>query len=315
MSQSDATRTPGPATHVDDARRPLPDRDDRRPGVAADAANRSSGSANRNVNDASRDEAPRSKADRTGTGDEPAFRVREMPAANRAPLMIGPDQPVGEAVHLMMEYDYSRLPVGNGPRGVKGMISWKHLARKLVVQQERPCDKVAHCMQRTVRSVHDHDGLFEAIDAVQKYGYVLVRNGRDEVCGILTAYDIADRFDSLAKPFMLIEEIEKHLRKLVGELPLDILRSARRPGQTGPQIDGVGDLTFSEYVTLLSDDANWKALRINLDRKRLAESVDRTRVIRNTVMHFSPKGIDDDAMDHLRRFAGLLHGLDRARRA
>ena len=93
---------------------------------------------------------------------DPTYLVSEMAAANRLPTMIAPDQSIGKAVHVMMEHGYSQLPVGTGPTSVKGMLSYKGLVRKLVVQKGGPCQTVGQCMKRQVRYVHWTDGFFHA---------------------------------------------------------------------------------------------------------------------------------------------------------
>jgi len=51
-----------------------------------------------------------------------------------------------------------------------------------------------------------------------EFGYVLVRDQRDRrITGIVTASDLSLQFQALAEPFLLLREIELHVRQLLGD--------------------------------------------------------------------------------------------------
>ena len=85
-------------------------------------------------------------------GDDVSARIRisRLDAANRAPLCICPDANISEAITLMLQHDYSQLPVTTKPRDVKGLISWKSLGSRLALG--KPCSKVRECMEEIGRA-------------------------------------------------------------------------------------------------------------------------------------------------------------------
>jgi CBS domain-containing protein len=58
-----------------------------------------------------------------------------LPAANRKPLCVSPDAEVSEAITLMLQQDYSQLPVTTTEHSVRGMISWRSLGLRLALKE------------------------------------------------------------------------------------------------------------------------------------------------------------------------------------
>ena len=57
--------------------------------------------------------------------------------------------------------------------------------------------------------------LLDVTEDIANQGYVLVRGEDKVITGIVTASDFAVQFRRLAEPFLVIEEIERYLRRLV----------------------------------------------------------------------------------------------------
>jgi predicted transcriptional regulator len=118
-----------------------------------------------------------------------------------------------KAVTLMLQHDFSQLPVMQGEREVKGMITWKSIASKQALGCK--CDQVGDCRE-DARIVDSNRTLFDAIPTIVEYGYVLVRDQRDRrINGVVTASDLSLQFQALAEPFLLLREIELHVRQLL----------------------------------------------------------------------------------------------------
>ncbi len=58
----------------------------------------------------------------SGQSTDPTYRISKLEAANRPPVFVSPDATLSEAVTLMMENDFSQLPVMTSDREVKGAI-------------------------------------------------------------------------------------------------------------------------------------------------------------------------------------------------
>jgi CBS domain-containing protein len=73
------------------------------------------------------------------------IKIGVLAAANKPPLCISPDAGISEAITLMLQHDFSQLPVTTTERDVKGIISWKSLGSRLALGKQ--CKKVRECME------------------------------------------------------------------------------------------------------------------------------------------------------------------------
>lgn len=123
------------------------------------------------------------------------------------------------------------------------------------------------------------------------------------ICGIVTAYDISAQFQQLSEPFLLLGDIENHVRYLISKtFTLDELRKVKDAADVDRVIEDVSDLTFGEYVRLLQNDENWRKLNMRIDRKTFTDWLDKVREIRNDVMHFDPDPIESGDLQLLKDF-------------
>lgn len=243
-----------------------------------------------------------------GAASEPAFRVSRLLAASTKPLSVPPDCTLREAVTLMLRHDFSQLPVMTNERDVKGVVSWESIAPKLVLRNDR-VELVRDCMKQH-HEVMSTDSLFRVISRIVEHSYVLVRGEDRTITGIVTTTDLSLQFQQLSEPFLLLSEIENHIRLLIdGKFTADDLNSVKDQADPDRVIETVADLTFGEYIRLLENPANWGKTQIQVDRKIFVKELDKVRLIRNDVMHFDPDGITAEDHGLLRHFVQFLHEM------
>lgn len=241
--------------------------------------------------------------------EDPAGRIGRLEAANRRPLCVAPDAEIAEAIMLMMQHDYSQLPVTTTERDAKGMFSWKSLGSRLALGKK--CQKVRECMDPAY-DISADASLFEAIPAIIEHECVLVRDGGRLIVGIVTTADLSVQLKQLGEPFLLLGQIENHIRSLIADkYTKGELAEARDPADSGRQIEDVADLTLGEYVRLLENPRKWGKLDLMIDRKTFCGELKRVLQIRNDVMHFDPDPIGDDDLGVLRKFARFLSELQK----
>ena len=241
--------------------------------------------------------------------DDPTVRIGALEAANRKPTIVKPDKPLTVATTLMHLNDYSQLPVMVNERDVKGVISWKSIGSKLALEHE--CELVRHCMDQA-RIIGIGAPLLDAIGDISEHGYVLVRGTDNTITGIVTASDMVHQFTQLASPFLVIGEIEGHLRRLVyKKFTIQEFRDASLSDEGGRSITGSADLTFGDYCRLLQNPEYWSRLGLSIDRVTFTKHLDAVREIRNDVMHFEPDGLEPEheaaLKDLARFFRNLVH--------
>ncbi len=246
-------------------------------------------------------------APRPSPPPDPTLRIGALKAATKSPVSVRPQSPLSEATFTMQMKNYSQVPVMRTDRDVSGMVTWKSINRR--GSQEPESKPVDDCMDERVNVLPDNCRLFEAVRTVLDHEYVLVRARNKTITGIVTMADLLREVGRLAEPFLLIGEIEGHLRNLIhGKFTLDQLSAAseapdpdsRGEIQPSRKVEGPEDLTFGGHCRLLESKDNWEQLALNTNRKTFVKHLHSVREIRNNVMHFNPDELDDDKRKELR---------------
>lgn len=239
---------------------------------------------------------------------DPTYRIGRLRWANVTPTSLAPNQSVMQAVTVMLTNDFSQLPVMVGEREVKGAVSWSSIGKSLALGEK--CLEVRECME-SPRIISSDTSLFDAITEIVKHQYVLVRDPSNKISGIVTTSDLSLEFQQLTEPFLLLAEIENHVRYLIqkGGFTTKQLQQYCEHESDQSAADGVFGLAFGDYIRLLESEESWGQLSLALDRAIFIKKLDEAREIRNNVMHFDPDGITDQELDALRKFAGFLQKL------
>ncbi|MGA2588638.1 MAG: CBS domain-containing protein [Bryobacteraceae bacterium] len=242
------------------------------------------------------------------SSDDPTFRIGSLPAANKKLIVVNQNDSLTKAITLMLQHDFSQLPVMQGEREVKGVVTWKSVGSKQALGCK--CEQVGDCRE-DARIVDSNRTLFDAIPTIVEYGYVLVRDQRDRrITGIVTASDLSLQFQALAEPFLLLREIELHVRQLLGNkltiADFDVFDHAP-PSIYKPQ--NVADLTFGQYVRLFQNHQTWSKLGLRIDPGVLTALLEDVRLIRNDVMHFDPDPMTADELGTLKRAVRFMQDL------
>ena len=235
---------------------------------------------------------------------DPTVRIRVLPTAHCKLTRVRPNNPLSKATTLMLIKDFSQLPVMANDRDVKGVVSWRSIGTTFTLGGQS--DEVRHWMEPH-REIGINAPLFNAIKDIWEHGYVLVRDLDRTISGIVTASDFARQFAQLAQPFLVIGEIELHLRNLVSKFTLEEM--AEVSDDQGPPIEGSWDLNFGAYCRLLENPDRWDRLGLRVDRATFVHNLGQVREIRNEVMHFAPDGLDPDEVEKLQRVAMFLRML------
>ena len=241
---------------------------------------------------------------------EPTVRIGAIDAANRKPVSVSPHAPISVATTIMQSHDFSQLPVMESEYNVKGVISWKSIGISLSLGRDR--EFVRDCMDTLFPEIPINTPFSESIRHIVQYGYVLVRDERKRISGIVTSSDLAHQFDHLAGPFLTLGEIEGYLRSLVHrKFTVDELNESLS-GSGGKQtVSNPEELTLGGYRQLLGREKFWNRLNLNLDRKEFVKQLDWVREKRNDVMHFDPDGLEPEDVEKLEKFAKLFRNLRR----
>ena len=234
------------------------------------------------------------------------LRVDILEAAHNPPTTVAPSHDLKTAITQMMSNDFSQIPVMEGQREVKGIITWESIGSKTAMGQIS--DDVKVYMERA-EIIDGQQPFFDAVSVIARTGYVLVRGQDNIITGIVTASDLNDQFLQLAEPFLLVGEIESHIRRVIhGRFTREELvgLSNASDNQT---IDHIANLTFGDYCRLLEDPTRWEKLNLPFERTVFVKLLHEIRDIRNNVMHFNPDGLDPEEVRKLRNASRFFQRL------
>lgn len=238
---------------------------------------------------------------------DPTYRVSKLAVANRTPTSVKPDTTLTEASTIMLANDFSQLPVMNTDREVKGVVSWRSIGTRLSLGQH---PNTANEAMEPYAEIKTDASLFAAIPLIVQHEYVLIRGSDQRIMGIVTTSDLSLQFQQMTEPFLLLGEIENHIRRLISAHFIQAELSVIKDSTDGErEIETAADLTFGEYKRLLEVPGHWERLNLCIDRSVFIRLLDKVREIRNDVMHFDPDGIPENDLNSLRDFARFLRTL------
>ena len=231
-------------------------------------------------------------------------RIGILKAANSGVVSVTPNDTLSTATTRMRMKGYSQLPVMKDSRDVKGVVSWRSIG-EAYLHGHKPTT-VGECKVK-VHEVDTNTMLADATEEIYKHGYVLVRGEDRRITGIVTGEDLALQYKELSHPFLLVGEIEHHLRNLVwGRFTVNELNEVSNGEK---QVNGPDDLTFGSYCRLLQNNDFWNRLGLEANRKEFVKQLDLIREIRNNIMHFSLEENDSERIEELKNSAQFLRDL------
>jgi len=156
-----------------------------------------------------------------------------------------------------------------------------------------------------------NDDLLARIPMIVDASFVFVQSPDRQISGIVTTADLSIEFATLAKPFFLLAEVERRLRRLIDRLfTVEELATIVDPADTERSAVSASDLTIGECARLLEEPARWSRLKWSLDRAIFIGQLHDIRLIRNEVMHFSPDPLDDEQIRKVELFLRSMRRLD-----
>lgn len=215
------------------------------------------------------------------------------------------------AIGVMFENDYTQLGIKrNGD--IVGMISYRSISRllsilrKLGAKKDLPGRQVAIATEEISPVVQPDDDLIVLFDILSENPYVIVRNGTDRPLQILTNYDLLQYLQDSIEPFVLIEDIERSVRKIIQDAFSEELDQELQEFFDEKDIrtpDEIADCSFGHYPQFMSQ--NWGEFHEYFEedgdfiRRLLSEVGD----IRNKIFHFRSKTYESTLEEELLKFA------------
>jgi CBS domain-containing protein len=234
------------------------------------------------------------------TGDDPiGLTVGNLPSALGGLKSVAPNATFDEAITKMLLNDFSQLAVLNGPRNLRGAVTWQSIAHARHADVHA---KLSDAIDADAVAVRYDKELIDVLPELQRIGFVFVLDQASVVAGIVTTADVVQVYGEMAMPFFQLGELDRSLRRVIARnLDLDQVASL-----CSRKMRSFDELTMGEYQRVLGDASTWTRFGWPLDRATFIERLDEIRHIRNDVMHFNPDPPPVGTIDKLRKLNSLL---------
>lgn len=237
--------------------------------------------------------------------------VGRLASARTRVVTVSVTDPIVVAVERMIAGNFDQLPVLDTNGHVCGMISWREIGATT-----RPATAlVGEAAILLVRSVRTNDALVDCLATVAEHGSVVVLTPDGRLSGIVTRYDLAHRFEAEVRPYALLEEVERRLRRSIIAALRQIKTSTGSYALPGDEARikklATKGLNFIEYIELLKREDVWNATGWMFSKESFTDRLNTVRGIRNGTMHFHDT--EDDrklALDEISTVLAMLKVVD-----
>jgi CBS domain len=259
-------------------------------------------------------EAQEPEAPQPSSTPDPTPRIGTLIDPRAKPLVsTRPGESLRAALTKMMAEQISYMPVLAGEHRVLGMLRWRDIATRLALCGGSLDDPVELVAQPKVNVAPTTASFFDLIPSIVAEGYVLVRDERNVVSGIITRSRLGSVLQDQAGPFIMLGEIEGQARRIAerGGFTLDELCELQ--GEHDPRaIRSIGDLTLGQIARLFEKPENWTRLGLQIDHAEFMSRFHAVREIRNDLMHFNPDSPSLEQKQQLANFQAFMREVERA---
>src|SRR5512147_1395688 len=144
------------------------------------------------------------------------YPVQNLLEGRASPVTVRAEQPATEAVAMMIEREFSQLPVVDDDGCPLGVITFQSIVEATSNFGVAVKDlTVGHAVVRADEFSPDDD-LFDVIDRLQdKYSVLIVDDDNGKLLGVVTTYDSTEYFRRRGEDLMLVEDIEGMLKDMI----------------------------------------------------------------------------------------------------
>ncbi len=144
------------------------------------------------------------------------YPVQNLLEGRAAPVTVRAEQRATEAVAMMIEREFSQLPVVDDDGRPLGVITFQSIVEATSNFGVAVKDlTVGHAIVRADEFSPDDD-LFDVIDRLQdKYSVLIVDDDDGKLLGVVTTYDSTEYFRRRGEDLMLVEDIEGMLKDMI----------------------------------------------------------------------------------------------------
>lgn len=244
------------------------------------------------------------------------YQVQQILEGKSAPVCVSKDDTVAKALTLMIEHDFSQLPVitrKDEPYSPpidtpEGMITYEGILRGIRNFKATIDDLKVRDVMMSAPVYSAEDDLFDILDRLKETNAVLVTGNTEfgpepDLIGIVTSYDTAEYFRNRTEDLMRVEDIELTVKEFIktaylnenGELDelklngaIAQITSYKKENGQNTKLLLFRDLSLNDYITLLLLKETWALIEpiFGVQRNFVNELLQGVREIRNALAHF-----------------------------
>lgn len=216
-------------------------------------------------------------------------------------VVVQKNDGIATALDLMIEHDFSQLPVVDEKGTLLGMITYESILRAVRSFNTKLDQLSVRDAMVAAPSHAREDDLFDLLDELKLTNAVVIVEPEGYVTGIVTSYDAARFLRNRTEDLMHVEDIEFIIKDLVRKFYAGEKISSSRNAKP------FEELNLGDYINLLLSREIWKfyAPVLNIEKEALSELLVKIRQTRNDLAHFRTE-ISPGSRDELRYCASWL---------
>ena len=142
--------------------------------------------------------------------------IETLTLENQTLATVTENDSAQHALSLMIEQDFSQLPVVDNHQKLKGMITSDSILRAVSYFKVIPKKlKVSHAIVVKAKAHRDEEEVSDLLRDLRDTSAIPIIDGDRQVVAIVTSYDIAEYYRHRSADLMLAENIEQALRELI----------------------------------------------------------------------------------------------------
>lgn len=221
---------------------------------------------------------------------------------------------VSEALDLMIENDFSQLPVVAENGSLAGMVTYESIMRAARSFNLKPDQLLVRDAMVDAPCHYREDDLFDLLDELKLSHAVVIIEPGGYATGIVTSYDASRFLRNRTEDLMHVEDIEFIIKELIRRtyvgntdaLGADQPHAALQPSSaksgrpsSSKHVKPFEELNLGDYINLLMSKRIWRlcAPILKVEKESLYELLVKIRQTRNDLAHFrseiSPRNRDE----------------------
>ena len=223
------------------------------------------------------------------------FTAQDLIEGKSSPLGVQPDNMIQQALEIMVEHDYSQLPIIDKNGLPNGMVTSDSILKGLKTFNLGLDSLRVHDVAVRASEYYLESDVFDMLDTIKNDYAALVIGADRRLVGIITTYDTTEFFRRHAEDIMLVADIETAIREHIEAAYMDQITGQLNQDALQTAINAIfgkkrsfDKLSMYQYTQLLLDEITWShyGKHFHLSAEAIGNMLNGVRIIRNNLAHF-----------------------------